>query len=145
MALSGAAFGAEARYSRSVAINLYLNVGYANKLVGIGRSLDTPDLRGLIDHFAEPGHTGKIIAEDRVHDGRIIDLNCVGNSLLQIDERLTVRVRVRFLLADLLTHQRLGRSGQRKSSKSQSEQKEFFHRSHQSRVSFRGSGESVRI
>ena len=89
-ALDGASFRAQAENGSDVAINFHLNIRAMNEAVCIGGSLNELDLFGFIDDFTIVRDAGKIIRENRVENGGIVELDGVGEALLEIGDCLTV-------------------------------------------------------
>lgn len=137
MALQGASFGAETGDRSDVTIDFNLHIGTVNERVDGLRGLNQLNLLGFVDDFAVVGDAGKIVAENSVEDGGVVELDGVGEADLEIGNGLAVGLLVgpRLIV--------LGENCERENEESENEQHRFFHGGHHTNVSFPGLDESV--
>ena len=137
MALQRAAFRAEAGNRSDVPIDFDDHIGTMNERVGGLRGLNQLNLFCFGDDLAVVGDTDKVVAENCVEDGRVIELDGVSETLLEIGDGLAVGFLVRLWLIFL------SKSREREREESENEQHLFFHGGHHANVSFSGLDESV--
>jgi len=65
-----------------------------DELVGVAGSLNEANLLRLADDFTVPGDAGKIVAEDRVEDSGVVELNGVGKALFEIGDSLAISLLI---------------------------------------------------
>lgn len=120
MALERAAFRAEAGDGSNVAINLDLNIRAVDERKGDLGGLDQLNLLGLIDHFAVVRDAGKLVAEDGVENGGVVELDGASKTLFEIGDGLAVGFLIGFPVI-------LSKDGEGGCEKQESEQGQLFH------------------
>ena len=137
MALKRAAFRAETGDRSDVPIDFDDHIGTVNERVSDWRGLNELNLFCFGDDLAVVGDAGEIVAENGVEDGRVIELDGVRDTLLEIGDGLAVGLLVGLWLIFL------SKSREREREESENEQHRLFHGGHHADVSFSGLDESV--
>ena len=124
-ALQRATFRAETGYRSDVAIDFDKHIGTMDECICVLGVLNQLNLFCFVDDLAVVGDADKIITEDGVEDGGVIELDGMRETKLEIGDGLAIGLLVWLWLVIL------SKSRGRESEESENEHQRFFHGGHQ--------------